>query len=241
MEKMFKVKTIHEDIRTYVHANDKLCLTHIHFGYWLNPGESFGVAQENLYNLIRNFIPRGVKDILDVGGGIGGVSIRLLRENYRPVCIVPDPLLIEIGRESFPDLFFLRGTAEFFKVRKKCDMALLLESFQYFSAPERALSNIDKHLNDGGYVMLVDEFWVDDKIKKTEDFLPKFFETRKYRVIQQLELTKEIIPTCDFLIECFKDINERYVRKWRRTKELYLSGKKRYFLFLLQKQKSLLL
>ncbi len=233
MEKVFKIRTVHEDIRAFLGMIDELHLDHIHFGCWLNSNDSFVQAQENLYNLVRAQIPEGVRDILDIGGGVGNVSARLLRDHFNVICVVPDPALIRAGRKRFPEVVFHQGTAEFFNLRQKFNLALLIESYQYFTAPKRALLNIDRHLNANGYILLADEFWANDAIK---NILLEFCKIKNYHVVQQLELTKAVIPSCDFFLDYFRNKGERYVRRWQHNKEIYLAGEKNYFIYLLQKQ-----
>jgi ubiquinone/menaquinone biosynthesis C-methylase UbiE len=116
-------------------------------------------AQENLYqNKIKPMIPSSAKTILDIGGGIGGVSNQLTKDGYKTLCIVPDEAIIKIGRKKFPNLSFLKSTAEQFTVPQKYDAALMVESYQYFSDKPKALSNTISHLSDHGCVIVVEEF-----------------------------------------------------------------------------------
>ncbi|MHC4185895.1 MAG: hypothetical protein ACYSR4_08190 [Planctomycetota bacterium] len=68
-----------------------LKLEHLHYGYWTDGLEvdisSLRSAQDNYTEFLISHIPDGVKTILDVGCGTGGITKKLLERGYEPNCV----------------------------------------------------------------------------------------------------------------------------------------------------------
>lgn len=240
IKKIFLNESVDLDIRTYLKVLKKEHWPHIHYGYWTNDqNNSFAVAQNNLYDLLKINIQPNVEDILDIGGGVGGVSQMLVNDGYHCKCVVPDGKLIEYGKSVNPQVDFLLARAEDFKIDKKYDLAILIESYQYFNSPRQALINIINHLSDDGQIIILDEFDFKPLIlNNTLDNLINWLEESKYYLVEKKNISKNILPTCDYLINYFKDNN--YIKmseQWSVTKDRYIQNRRKYFLLVFDKYK----
>lgn len=226
------ILTRHPDIRNFVSIIEQEELDHIHYGCWEDGTETMKQAQENLYGgKIRPLLPPHARTVLDIGGGIGGVSNQLEKDGYEPLCVVPDPLLISVGRKRFPRLHFLEGTAEQFTVRDKHDAALLIESYQYFTDKPRAISNIVKHLSPDGRVIMAEEFALTPGTGSKEADLVAQMKSAGYFAAHRVDISEQVLPSCRYIYEQAERRNQQDVSKrWRDNERLYRSGKRCYLL-----------
>jgi SAM-dependent methyltransferase len=234
-QKLFPIVTHHADIRVYASVAMQTGDDHLHYGYWENDTENIRRAQDNLYKKVRALIPSNARTVLDVGGGIGGTSNQLIQDGYDPLCIVPDRALISMGRKSFPRVRFLRGSAEYFRVRGKYDVAVMLESYQYFTNRPKALSNIVRHLANHGCIIVSDEFsLISDPVAgmpKEEDLLAQM-QANNYYLETRVDITDNVLPTCRIVYERFEKHISQLAEQWRTTEKIYWSGRRRYLLLL---------
>lgn len=223
-----EVKRVHSDIRLYLELIKKFKLPHLHFGYWINEGDSFQEAMNNMtYEIFLN-IPMNVRSIIDIGGGVGSVANELLERVYEVVCLVPDEGLIEVGRRMYPKVSFLHDTAEEFK-SNIYDLALLIESYQYFADKKLAIDNIKNHVND--YILIADEF-----TDATFNNLLKY--ANDFNISSMRDVTKKVIKTTDCVVDISRKTHRyNYAGLWERTKEGYLEEKYKYLIVLLQRKK----
>ncbi|MDD2807219.1 MAG: methyltransferase domain-containing protein [Patescibacteria group bacterium] len=210
---------------------------HIHYGYYKNKNDSIIDAQENLSKLVIDKIPVDTKDIIDVGGGIGSMARQFMNKNYHCLCVVPDQNFIKYGKKHNPKVSFLLTSAENLKIDKKFDLAVLIESYQYFINTELAISNIVSCLKEHSSLIILDEF---DKegvpLKNTEVKLIKILSQNKYVLIEKQDLTKNIIPTTDFAINLAKDLNsKKYLKNWSFSKKIYADDNRKYLLLVFHK------
>lgn len=233
--KVFPVITHHADIRTYASAAIRRGDDHLHYGYWEHGTDNLRCAQDNLYNQVKALIPSHTRTVLDVGGGIGGTSNRLIQDGYDPLCIVPDMTLISLGKKRFPRVRFLRGSAEYFRVREQYDAAILFESYQYFSNRRKALSNIARHLANHGAIIVSDEFaLISDPVvgMPTEEDLLAQMQANNHYLETRVDITNNVLPTCRSVYEGFEQDIGRLAEQWRTTEKIYMSGSRRYLLLL---------
>lgn len=243
-EKISRIKLIHDDIRIYLRFLNEIGTANIHWGLWNNKPskiiskDEFVLAQADLSKFVIVNIPKSVKSILDVGGGVGGFSHDLVKHGFNLLCIVPDKKLINFGKKRFPEVKFLRGSAEFFSTNMKYDTAIMLESFQYFSDKGRALSNISKYLNNNSSIMIIDEFDFSDDLSlglPIESKLIKSLGKFGFLIKKNIELSEKVMPTCDFVSTYFKYKNSKIYGNWASRKTEYLSGKIKYKLLVFEK------
>jgi len=220
----------HSDIRAFASYAHEHNFEHIHYGYW-QAGNDFKAAQENLYLQVKSLVPSNAKNILDVGGGIGGASDRLARDGYEPVCIVPDPALIAYGCRKFPRVRFLEATAEHFSAASKFDAAVMIESYQYFSNKPRAIANITRHLGSDGCVIFAEEFsLVAGGLLPKEGPLISSMQSNGYIIDSRTDITEQIIPTCRQIYEVFGERAPQLANAWRNNEKQYLAGERQYVL-----------
>ena len=234
-ESIFGIKTVLPDISIYLEVAKEELWDHIHCGYWKTGAEDFVTAQNNLYTFVKFFIPSRVKNILDVGGGIGGVSNLLIQDGYNPLCVVPDKHLIEYGTKCHPRVKFLRGTAEFFSDKCKYDLALLIESYRYFTHHPRAIANISKQLKDNGWIIILDDFALAPDRFPQEQELIKILNGQNYFLTQKIDISSHILPTCEYLENYFKNKIETMSYQWAQSKKKYLNKENNYLLLVFKR------
>lgn len=220
----------HRDIRAYVSIAEEEGFEHIHYGYWDEGSRDFKLAQETMYLKIRSLIPDGVSTVLDIGGGIGGVSNQLARDGYEPLCIVPDKALISVGTKRFPGVRFLKGTAEEFTVHQTYDAAVMIESYQYFSIKPRAIANTTRSLSDRGCVIFAEEFSLTSDSFPREETLISYMTSNGYSLDLRIDITRQVLPTCRYIYEKFGEKMSGLAERWRGNEELYSSGARQYLL-----------
>lgn len=181
----------------------------LHFGYWPNnetPSvKNFSWAQNNHSDLILNNIPKNTKTILDVGCGSGNLALKLLNAGYDVDGVIPSKYLAKAVKEK------LNGTGEVFiskfenvKLKKKYDLIIFSESFQYVNM-ELALKKINDSLAAGGYLLICDFFKLNINEKSlmggghrwtSFQHIIKLSELIK---TNEIDITHETAPTIDFL------------------------------------------
>lgn len=135
---------------------------HLHFGYWPD-GLSVNLdnlkeAQDYHSNQILESIPEGVKTILDVGSGSGGLAEKLVSKKYTVECVSPNEYLSDaIESKLKSSVIVHRNTFEKLKTEKKYDLVLFSESFQYVNI-KNSLDKIPKVLSDNGHLLICDFF-----------------------------------------------------------------------------------
>jgi len=233
-EKLSRIKLIHEDIRIYLKTLKVMGLDHIHFGYWKDDTDTIEKAQDNLYRLVKSYIPADVINILDIGGGIGGISSLLMQDGFNTLCVIPDRKLIIEGKKRFPDVKFLRGTAEYFTAKMRYDLALLIESYQYFTRRSKGLSNIVRHLNNRGWIIILDEFSLLPGGLPEENELIENLNRLHYYSKTRCDITKYILPTCEYVAKIFDGVVDTISDQWKKVLRNYLSGKRTYLMLIFQ-------
>lgn len=213
---------------------------HIHYGYYRNNSEDIVVAQENLSRLVIDNIPIGTTDIIDIGGGVGSMARQLLKKNYHCLCVVPDKNFIKYGKKINPEVTFLQVSAENLKTDNQFDLAVLVESYQYFADPELAIRNIVNCLRKNSSLIILDEFEKKGRVlANTEDKLIKTLSQNNYLLIKKQNLTKNILPTADFVIKLAKNLHIKELAKiWFFIKKEYNNGHREYLLLVFNKQKT---
>ncbi len=195
-----------------------LKLDHLHYGYWTGDIEidiaNLHIAQNEYAKFIISHIPDGVKTILDVGCGTGQIAKNLLDMGYQVDCVCPCPFLKEqtselLGNES--QVF--ECSYENLQTVNRYDMVLFCESFQYIDM-EQALSNTDKFLNSGGYLLICDVFrkeTLDKTFMGGGHSLTRFYDLiakSSFRLIENVDITEQTAPNMDLL----DDVMESVVR-----------------------------
>ena len=135
---------------------------HLHFGYWPDDLtvnlENLKKAQDYHSNQILESIPEGVKNILDVGSGSGGLAEKLVNKNYNVECVSPSEYLSDaIESKLKSNVIVHRNTFEKLETEKIYDLVLFSESFQYINI-KKSLAKIPTVLSGNGHLLICDFF-----------------------------------------------------------------------------------
>jgi SAM-dependent methyltransferase len=135
---------------------------HLHFGYW---PDNLSVNLENLKKAqnchsdqILNSVPDGVKTVLDVGSGSGGLAEKLVNNGYTVDCVSPSDYLSDAIEEKLKNsVSVYRSTFENLELEKKYDLVIFSESFQYVNI-KKSLNKIPLAVHDKGHLLICDFF-----------------------------------------------------------------------------------
>ncbi|MBL7013830.1 MAG: methyltransferase domain-containing protein [Candidatus Marinimicrobia bacterium] len=178
---------------------------HLHYGIWPKGLEVKPIhikkAQEYHSKLILESIPKGVKTVLDVGGGSGGLAQKLIEQGYDVDCVSPsDYLADEIEQKLDGKVFVYRGKFEDVIIDKKYDIILFSESFQYMRIRD-ALKKVQSVSNANGYMFIFDYFTLEGPGKSPIGGGHKWETSQKilsefpFEIILNKDMTKEAAPT----------------------------------------------
>ncbi|GAH93618.1 unnamed protein product [marine sediment metagenome] len=195
-----------------------LKLEHLHYGYWTGDIEidiaNLHIAQDEYAKFVISHIPDGVKSILDVGCGTGQIAKKLLDMGYQVDCVSPCPFLKKRASELLGNRSYVfECFYENLQTVNRYDMVLFCESFQYIDM-EQALSNTNKFLKNGGYLLICDIFRK-DVLDKTfmggGHSLTRFYNLiakSSFRLMENVDITEQTAPNMDLL----DDVMESVVR-----------------------------
>ena len=193
-----------------------LKLDHLHYGYWTSDIgvdiANLHLAQDEYVKFVISHIPDGVKTILDVGCGTGQIAGKLLDMGYEVDCVSPSPFLKKHAGELLGNRSkIFRCLYENLRTANRYDMILFCESFQYIGL-EQALSNTDKFLNTGGYLLICDVFKKDingkglmgggHKLTKFYDLIAEY----SFKLIENVDITEETAPNIDLLNDAMGNV-----------------------------------
>ena len=195
-----------------------LKLEDLHYGYWTNGLEvditNLHKAQADYTKFLISHIPQGVKTILDVGCGTGGLAKRLVDLGYHPDCVSPSAFFAEQGRKllgEYVNIFECRY--EDVETEKRYDLILFAESFQYVDL-KQALERTFRFLNEGGYMLICDIFRKDVAGKSSQRGghrlrqLSEFTTEYPFTCIKDLDITEETAPTIDILADALRNVGQ---------------------------------
>lgn len=188
----------------------------LHYGYWPPDLEvkaaNFPRAQELYSQFVRSHFPEGVHTILDVGSGSGHFAESLVAEGFQVDCVSPSSYLSEQIEERLPaESQVFRTTFEALETRKRYDLILFCESFQYVSC-RQAIEKCSALLRPKGYLLICDFFKKDVGVKsplgggqKLATFL-KVMETAPFVKEKEIDITEETAPTMDILDQFLTEV-----------------------------------
>jgi SAM-dependent methyltransferase len=100
-------------------------------------------------------LPRGARDVLDLGAGTGKLTTRLVERGLGVVAVDPIPEMLDRLSTSLPDTPALLGTAEEIPLPDdSVDAVLVAQAWHWFD-PERAVKEVARVLRPGGRLGLV--------------------------------------------------------------------------------------
>jgi 2-polyprenyl-3-methyl-5-hydroxy-6-metoxy-1,4-benzoquinol methylase len=134
----------------------------LHYGLWLE-GETPSVprlreAQERYVDKLLALLPAAPATILDIGGGTGARSARLVSLGYTVEMLTPSEVQVGIARETLGDSAKVHlSRFEDFTPGKQFDVCLFSESFQYIPLAA-SFAKLSELLAPGGRVVITDCF-----------------------------------------------------------------------------------
>ncbi|MFL2983501.1 MAG: class I SAM-dependent DNA methyltransferase [Candidatus Neomarinimicrobiota bacterium] len=189
--------------------------SYLHYGFWDNPGsirfdsmtlQNIKDAQNRYIEHLASFIPDDVKNILDVGCGIGGNAEFLLNNGYEIEALSPDDFQRDVIIEKFQQKIpFHHCKFEDFQPKKKFDLILESESACYIKIEEGFLK-ARLALKENGYLLASDYFvhFRDTSrsphLRSSHDF-NKYLESAKnhgFELLEEYDQTENTMPTLDY-------------------------------------------
>ena len=190
----------------------------LHYGLWQDDLElkiqNMPEAQRRYSEFLISHIPEGVKRVLDVGCGAGGVATKLLERGYQVEGVSPSPLLSEAAqRQAGPDFKIHQGRFEDvrFDESEKFDLVMFSESFQYINL-DTVLVDAVKRLNDGGHILICDFFKTNEPGRSVIggghpiDRFRAVLEQSGLEVLVDKDITRETAPNLDLVDEMGREL-----------------------------------
>ena len=137
-------------------------LDHLHYGLWQEEPldlEGLKKAQDRYAEKLCDWVPEGVRSILDVGCGTGSMALRLRQRGFDVEGLAPDPYLGEVFSERTGLPFHLARFQDF-EPDHGYDLILMSESAQYIW-----LDSLFPHVcrvAPDGHLLLADYFVVEN-------------------------------------------------------------------------------
>ncbi|MFH1522898.1 MAG: methyltransferase domain-containing protein [Patescibacteria group bacterium] len=190
-----------EDI-VLMFCTDVLKLKSLHLGYW----EKEALTIDNLKNAqkryslhLLKFIPKEVKNILDIGCGIGDNALLLAKEGYNVTCISPELNQKKVfGKINNKKIKFFSSKIEDFGSHEQFDLALMSESSNYFDK-NIAFQKCNKLVKKGGHILSASLFRkTDTKVYEgfhIENEWIKSAQKNGFEVVKREDITKAILPS----------------------------------------------
>jgi SAM-dependent methyltransferase len=100
-------------------------------------------------------LPRGARQVLDLGAGTGKLTTRLVERGLDVVAVDPIPDMLEVLSASLPETRALLGTAEDIPLEDNSVDAVLVAQAWHWVDPERAIPEVARVLRPGGRLGLV--------------------------------------------------------------------------------------
>lgn len=190
----------------------------LHYGLWQDDMEvciqNLPAAQQRYSDFLIKHIPAGVKRILDVGCGAGGLASELLARGFEVEGVSPSPLLSDAARQQAGEDFKVhQGRFEdlSFDADQKFDLIMFSESFQYI-ALDSVFENAQRRLNSGGYVLICDFFKTGAPGRSViggGHSLKKFNRALEHSGLQVLadeDITRETAPNLDIVDQMGREL-----------------------------------
>ena len=204
-----------------------LKLTSLHYGYWgeneklTAEGKKLTLAclrdaQQKYTDILIEAIPSNVKSILDVGCGIGDVSRALSNLGYDVTAISPDNNHAKYFENQPAKLTFLQTKFEDLDLENKFDLILMSESQNYFPT-EIGFHQCTTLLSPEGYLLVSGMFKKDSgseiaEVPNTINDYAKIAEKHGLLLIENVDITQNILPTIDFIYESMESYVEPSVK-----------------------------
>jgi 2-polyprenyl-3-methyl-5-hydroxy-6-metoxy-1,4-benzoquinol methylase len=207
-----------------------LKLPSLHFGYWdgneaLNM-ENVRKAQIRYNEELISHIPPRVNTILDVGCGIGDLSVSLSELGYAVSALSPDSNHSRIfaSTPALKPVKFYNSKFEDLDIGERFDLVLMSESQNYFET-EVGLQHCSRYLNPGGYLLICGMFRKEqsqhfNNMQNIESEYIASAANAGFELIKNVDITQNILPTMKFAMELYNS----YVLPSLKLAGLYYQG-----------------
>lgn len=205
-----------------------LGLKSLHWGFW-KKGEELNLehlrkAQARFSHVLKEYIPKNAKTILDVGCGIGDNAQVLAKEGYALTCISPDLNHKKVfDRIKNRNITFHQERIERFLTKKQFDVLLMSESAHYFDK-EVAFTKFRRIIRDRGFIVVAGLF------RKSSTKAYAYFPVEQswiataqrhgFSVKKRKDITRRVLPTSQLGGELLENnlkpgvnIIERYMKR----------------------------
>lgn len=123
---------------------------------------------EQIKKIVKVYKKSDGTDLLDVGCGTGK-HLQYLKRSFKCVGVDQSPELLKIARQNVKGVVFKKADMTDFELKKKFDVIIsLFTAIGYVKTKsnlKKTLSNLSKHLNPGG-VIIIDPWYTKADIKK---------------------------------------------------------------------------
>ncbi|MGD2125907.1 MAG: methyltransferase domain-containing protein [Desulfobacteraceae bacterium] len=188
-------------------------LNSLHYGYWDGDEEltleNFRRAQDRYTQTLIALIPQQVTRILDVGCGIGDVSMALVSKGYIVTALSPDKNQKKYFEGyDHKNLAFLNTDFESFWTGEKFDLVLMSESQNYFDM-DLGFKKCASLLDRVGYLLVSGNFRIDDskEFRRVTHIESEYIERAShygFSLTKSIDITENILPTVQFGEEIYK-------------------------------------
>ena len=186
---------------------------YLHYGFWDDPKtidtnllsiEDIVNAQGRYIEHLASFIPEDVKNIIDVGCGVGGNAAYLKEKGYLIDVLSPDAYQEEFIKNKFNgEMKFFKTKFEDFNPNNTYDMILESESACYIKINE-GFSVARRALREGGYLLAADYFVYNFEDQsphlKSSHRMDEYLNTAKasgFKLLKEYDQTENTMPTLD--------------------------------------------
>jgi len=190
----------------------------LHYGLWQDDLavciQNLPEAQKRYSNFLISHIPDGVRRILDVGCGAGGVARELIKRGYQVEGVSPSPLLSKAAQKQAGEGFKIhQGRFEdiSFAENDKFDLVMFIESFQYISL-KTVLDDANQRLKPGGHILISDFFKTNApgcSVIGGGHPIDKFMSTLErsgLKVLEDKDITRETAPNLDIVNQMVREL-----------------------------------
>lgn len=193
-------------------------------------------AQVRYASKIVDFVSNPDAEVLDVGCGMGGLSLMLHEKGFKVNSLTPNKNQIDFLRRNHPFLTTHHCKYEDFNTKTKFGTIINSESLQYILLDD-AFRKSEELILPGGKWIIIDYF---SKEKKEENQLPHHLDSflakvKEYdwEIIHQEDVTNNILPTIRYVDMLVKRILEpakhfAYEKlRYKKPRLFYLSNRLR--------------
>jgi len=184
-----------------------LGLQSLHWGMWQSD-DTFTLnglrrAQQRYSDMVLSHIPEEVQSVLDVGCGVGDLSMALADQGKSVDAIAPVANYEEhINSNGRKDLTFHKSRLEDFYPGKVYDLVMMIESCGHFPK-DGGLFRASELVRDDGWLLVVNPFRIRDiDAAIARHVLGTFLkdaESFGFELQEEKDITESVVPTLEYI------------------------------------------